>query len=429
MGDIPKHWEIRPVRRLFEIKKRIAGDLGFDVLSITQHGFRIKDTESNEGQQSMDYSKYQLVDIGDFAMNHMDLITGGVDIATAQGVTSPDYRVASIKNPDECHDRYFLRVFQNCFRNRIFYAYGQGSSQLGRWRLPTDQFLAFPFPLPPKFEQAAIAAFLDRESAKLDALVEEQRRLIELLVEKRQTVISHTVTKGLKPNVPMKPSGIEWLGDVPEHWEDFPLRALFSIRHGYAFDGDKFASSGELILMTPGNFKEAGGFRAKIPEKFYVGTDVPQEFILQEGQLLLAMTEQAPGLLGSALFVPGDLAYLHNQRLGRVFGIREDKVDEKFLYYFFNSSRFRAEVSISATGAKVRHTSPQKILSIKTYLPPLFEQSQIVGFLDDETNKICLLISEAHRVIDLLQERRTALIYAAVTGKIDVRGIVEADAA
>ena len=102
LGEVPGHWEVRKARWLCEIKKRISGELGYDVLSITQQGIRVRDLESNDGQLSMDYSKYQFVEVGDFAMNHMDLLTGYVDIASIRGVTSPDYRVFSIRDADVC---------------------------------------------------------------------------------------------------------------------------------------------------------------------------------------------------------------------------------------------------------------------------------------------------------------------------------------
>lgn len=149
LGEVPEGWDIRKIRRLCEIKKRVVGELGYDVLSITQQGLKIRDIDCNDGQLSMDYSKYQLVEIGDFAMNHMDLLTGYVDISTGLGVTSPDYRVFSIRDQTVCHDRYVLYLFQMGYKNRIFYAFGQGSSQLGRWRLPTEQFNELTFPVPP----------------------------------------------------------------------------------------------------------------------------------------------------------------------------------------------------------------------------------------------------------------------------------------
>ena len=194
LGEVPEHWDVRKIRWLCEIKKRISGELGHDVLSITQQGIKIKDIESNDGQISMDYSKYQFVEVGDFAMNHMDLLTGYVDISDIFGVTSPDYRVFSIMDKKVCYDRYLLYLFQMCYKNKIFYAFGQGSSQFGRWRLPTEQFNDFFFPLPPFEEQQIIASFLDRETAKLDALTAEAQRGIELLKERRSVLISAAVT-------------------------------------------------------------------------------------------------------------------------------------------------------------------------------------------------------------------------------------------
>ena len=186
LGTVPVHWATQRCRFLFEIKKRIAGEEGYDILSITQQGIRVKDIDSNDGQLAQDYSKYQLVFPGDFAMNHMDLLTGYVDVATAAGVTSPDYRVFSLRGSGKDVARYFLYVFQNAYKQKILYAYGQGSSQLGRWRLPTDQFNDFLTPWPPVSEQSTITSFLDRETIKIDALVAEQEKLIDLLKEKRQ---------------------------------------------------------------------------------------------------------------------------------------------------------------------------------------------------------------------------------------------------
>ena len=114
---------------MFEVKKRISGRIDLDVLSITQKGVKIKDIESNAGQLSMDYSKYQIVEKGDFAMNHMDLLTGYVDISKYDGVVSPDYRVFSVRNKDMCA-RYFLYLFQMGYQQKIFYAYGRGAAQL-----------------------------------------------------------------------------------------------------------------------------------------------------------------------------------------------------------------------------------------------------------------------------------------------------------
>jgi type I restriction enzyme S subunit len=139
MGNIPEHWVIKRVKHLFEIRKRIAGKERYQVLSITQQGIKIKDTESGEGQLAMDYSKYQFVKVGDFAMNHMDLLTGYVDLSSEFGVTSPDYRVFTLTDKNSV-DRYYLYLMQMGYKLKIFFALGQGVANVGRWRLQTEVF-------------------------------------------------------------------------------------------------------------------------------------------------------------------------------------------------------------------------------------------------------------------------------------------------
>ncbi|MCR8710025.1 restriction endonuclease subunit S [Aliarcobacter butzleri] len=193
LGDIPKDWKVKKSKYLFEIRKRIAGTLGFDVLSITQKGIKIKDIETGGGQLSMDYSKYQIVNIGDFAMNHMDLLTGFVDIAKVQGVTSPDYRVFSLidKNSDS---NFYLYLFQMGYKNQIFFAFGQGSSQLGRWRFPTEEFNKFYFPYPSLEEQQKISKYLDEKLIHFDNTIEKTKQSIKKLKEAKEALISQAVT-------------------------------------------------------------------------------------------------------------------------------------------------------------------------------------------------------------------------------------------
>jgi type I restriction enzyme S subunit len=227
-----------------------------------------------------------------------------------------------------------------------------------------------------------------------------------------------------------KDSGVEWLGEVPEHWRNFRLKALFALKHGYAFDGSQFSEEGEYALMTPGNFIETGGFRRKDPEKYYVGSDMPSEFILQGGEMLIAMTEQAPGLVGTALIAPEGEHYLHNQRLGLVTRLKAEQLDTSFLYWLMNSPVLKAKVGVTAAGQKVRHTSPQKILDNEICLPPLEEQKIIAQALFEAYERCIKLTENACGSIRLLVERRSALISAAATGQIDVRGLVpEAEAA
>ena len=199
LGEIPEGWEVKKFKYLFEIRKRISGKLDFDVLSITQKGIKVKDIESGDGQLSSDYSKYQHVYKGDYAMNHMDLLTGFVDLSKFDGVTSPDYRVFSLIEKN-ANDEYYLYLLQMGYINKIFYPLGQGSSQFGRWRLPTDAFKEFVAPFPPKEEQERIAKYIKDSLSKFDALTIKATQAITLLKEKRTALISAVVTGKVKVN-------------------------------------------------------------------------------------------------------------------------------------------------------------------------------------------------------------------------------------
>lgn len=193
IGEIPEHWTVAPIRSLFRIKKDIIGHEPDTVLSITQGGIKVKDINENSGQMANSYAHYQIVNIGDFAMNHMDLLTGGVGISEFEGVTSPDYRVFVIRNA-EMNPRYFLYVFQMYYRNKIFYAFGQGAANLGRWRLPAQNFNTVAVPLSPVEEQNSIVTFLDEKCTQIDNLIALKQQKIEKLQQYKKSLIYEYVT-------------------------------------------------------------------------------------------------------------------------------------------------------------------------------------------------------------------------------------------
>ena len=198
IGEMPEHWDVTKTKWMFEIVKRIYGKEDRDVLSITQRGLKVRDLESNDGQLAESYANYQVVNVNDFAMNSMDLLTGWVDCSPFEGVTSPDYRVFRfLPGKEQCHS-YYKYLFQMCYKNRIFYRLGQGISNLGRWRLQADQFLNMRLPQPPVDEQESIAAYLDEKTAKIEGLIADIMAQIEKLKQYRQIVIHDAVTGKVK---------------------------------------------------------------------------------------------------------------------------------------------------------------------------------------------------------------------------------------
>ena len=427
MGDVPANWETRRAKHVFEVKKHIAGEEGYDILSITQKGIKVKDIESNDGQLSMDYGKYQFVEIGDFAMNHMDLLTGYVDISPFFGVTSPDYRVFSVRDSKHCDAKYFLYLYQNGYRQKIFYAFGQGASQLGRWRFPTEQFNDFILPLPSLAEQTAIATFLDRETAKIDGLIAEQEKLIALLAEKRQATISHAVTKGLNPAATMKDSGVAWLGEVPAHWEISRLKFVASVQTGIAKGKDNSGKKTiEVSYLRVANVQD-GYLALDDIAKIEIPADELPRYRLRPGDVL--MNEGGDfDKLGRGHLWNGEIEDCIHQN--HVFAVRPNAISSEWLNRVTSSNAAQFYfMSRSKQSTNLASISSTNVMELPLPLPPNEEQAVIVSFLDTETTRLDTLTAEATRGISLLKERRSALISAAVTGKIDVRHLAEAEAA
>ena len=193
IGQINKKYNTVPINSLFTIKKNIIGKDPECVLSITQQGLKIKDISQNNGQMAQSYEKYQIVNKGDFAMNHMDLLTGWVDISKYDGVTSPDYRVFTLKDKNMVR-KYFLYVFQSYYKNKVFYGFGQGVSNMGRWRLPAVNFNKITIPVPPIEEQEKIVDYLDLKCNQIDKLIEIKQQKIEKLNEYKKSLIYEYVT-------------------------------------------------------------------------------------------------------------------------------------------------------------------------------------------------------------------------------------------
>jgi len=426
----PSHWKVSPLKRLFTIVGGSTPDSSKRELWDGDIPWATPADLGNDCCFDLTSTSRQITPLGLASCGTKMVPAGTILLATRAPIGTVGIAAMPLCTNQGCkslvpksgiNSRYYAYVLSAS--TEALTTRGKGTTFL---ELSGDELGLFHVPVPPPPEQLAIATFLDRETAKIDALVSEHRKLSLLAAEKRQAIVSHAVSGGLAPGARMKPSGVKWLGEVPEHWEEFPLRALFGLKHGYPFDSSRFEESGDFIVMTPGNFWERGGFRKKAQEKFYRGSDFPPEYILKAGQMLVAMTEQAPGLLGSALCVPDTGTYLHNQRLGLVQDLRTDRVCERYLFHLFNSSRYRAEIGCNVSGSTVRHTSPSKIRSVKVYLPPFEEQTRIAHYIDQRLAVLDEMATEAEHTTALLQERRAASIAAAVTGQIDVRGLVAA---
>lgn len=275
------------------------------------------------------------------------------------------------------------------------------------------ELVNIPIALPPVPEQAIIASFLDRETAKIDALIAEQRRLIEILNEKQQVIISDAITKGLNPDVPMKPSGIEWLGEVPAHWTIERGRYLFRKLDLAPVVGDGVVTAFRDGQVTLRENRRIDGFTVAILETGYQR--------VRAGDLVIHGMDAFAGAIGvsdSTGKCTPEYSVLNPARQG---------VDNSYYAAILRLMARRNFILVICPS--VRERAPrfrfEAFKEVMLPVPPLDEQVKIVDLLETESRSVASLTCEAERAIALLQERRTALISAAVTGKIDVRGLAE----
>ena len=268
---------------------------------------------------------------------------------------------------------------------------------------------------PPLLEQRAVAAFLDLETAKLDALVSRKERLIELLQEKRTALITRAVTRGLDSNTPMKDSGVEWLGEIPAHWEVKRLKELGMALIGLTYSPDDVVvgqNYGSLVLRAS-NISEG---KIVLEDNVYVGCAVPEKLITREGDILICSRSGSRGLIGKNAIIDSDSS-------GTTFGAFMTvyrSLHNDYLHYVFNSALFEFQSGMFITST-INQLTLGMLNGFRVPLPSDTEQRAIAEFLDRETAKLDGLIAKVREAIERLKELRTALISAAVTGQIDVR--------
>ena len=422
LGEVPGHWAIQPFLSLaVERNEPNTGMLEDNLLSLSYGRIVRKNIESNDGLLPESFETYQIVRPGDIVFRLTDLQNDKRSLRTAivneQGIITSAYLAAMPTGLQPRYLSYLLRAYDV---TKVFYSMGGGLRQSMKFsdikRLPTLS--------PPPHEQTAIATFLDRETAKIDELIAEQEKLIVLLAEKRQATISHAVTKGLNPAAPMKESGAEWVGVVPAHWKVRRVKDVSRLESGHtpskqlpeywenceipwvSLNDSKYLAANDYISDTAFKINELGLANSSarlLPSETVVFT--------RDATIGLAAITTRPMTVSQHLIAWCPTGQMVPKYLLRVFNAMKSHLDS----YTF--------------GATIKTIGLGDVKTLMTPVPPLSEQAEIVSFLDSEITALDKLMAESSIVVDLLKERRTALISAAVTGKIDVRHLAEQKAA
>lgn len=423
VGKVPEHWESKPLKRIGQIKYGIGEPPQYQLEGTPL----IRATNVHEGK---------LIEDGMVFVNHEDITknrifwlqVGDIIIVRSGAYTGDSARIPNGYRKSIAGFDMILRCYKD---DSKFVQYALLSKYLKQDQIDLEKLRAAQphlnaeelgsclFIAPPLSEQLSITSFLDRETSRIDTLISEKERLISLLQEYRQALISHAVTKGLDPKVKMKDSGVEWLGNVPEHWIVASLRhVLLNIFNGLTStqidESENTVPVTRIETISSGIIDEGSLGFIKIEE-------AKEEKRLLVGDILFSNINSLNMIGNCAIYLSGREIYAGMNLL--VLRPNLSTVDKKWFYWLIRSNLFRQKVeSLAKPAINQASISQSSLVSIKVPIPPLSEQLAISSFLDRETSHLDTLISESRTFIDLLKEYRSSLITAAVTGKIDVRG-------
>jgi type I restriction enzyme S subunit len=405
LGKLPSHWEAKRLGQFFDERRDKVSDKDYAALSVTMQGI-VPQLETAAKTDAGDNRK--LVRVNDFVINSRSDRKGSAGVSALDGSVS---LISTVLTPRNIEPRYVHHLLRSRPFQEEFYRFGKGIVA-DLWSTNYSEMKNILFPELPIPEQTQIAAFLDHETAKIDRLIEKQQALISLLKEKRQAVISHAVTKGLNPHAPLKDSGIEWLGQVPAHWEIKKFNHCASIRNGQV--DPRIEPYRSMVLYAPNHIEKETGRVLYRETAIEQGAD-SGKYLCVRGEVIYSKIR--PALAKAAICIE-DRALCSAD----MYPIKaENGLSDNFLLWFLLTPDFTAAAVLDSERVAMPKINREKLGDYQIPVPPLEEQAHIIAQIERIAAASDELVERAEAVTTLLQERRTALISAAVTGKIDVR--------
>jgi len=418
LGEIPQHWNLLSNKYIFRIKKNLVGKKSSDytLLSLTLNGVIKRDMENPQGKFPAEFDTYQEVNAGNFIFCMFDVeeTPRAVGLSPFDGMITGAYTVMEVSSD---FDKSFLYYFYlNLDSNKRLKPLYTGL----RNTISKENFNSFKSFIPPLSEQTAIANFLDRKTELIDKAIAIKEKQIELLKERRQIIIHNAVTRGLNPNVKMKDSGVEWIGEIPEHWEVKRLKCIIDIQGGFAFDSTYFKDEGVQLIKIANTYLNELCLDRQPTFLDISFLDTHKDWVVSKGDILMSLT----GTLGKrdygyAIMIEDDSKYLLNQRVARIKTKKGFEPD--YVLNILQSEMYLNQLYLLPAGTKQANLSNDNVVNVKVAIPPNPEERQkILFYINDVKSKISIALILIEKDIEKLKEYKSTLIDSAVTGKIKV---------
>lgn len=404
IGQIPEEWKLSKIGAIYEERNEKVSDTDFQPLSVTKQGV-IPQLES--AAKSNDSDNRKLIRKNDFVINSRSDRRGSCGISEYDGSCSLINTVLKPRR-NMCNAYYGFVFRSECFADE-FYRWGNGIVD-DLWSTKWSNMKRIYIPAPPLKEQEKIASYLDRKCAEIDAIIAKQQQIIEKLKEYKLSVITEAVTKGLDPNVPMKDSGVEWIGMVPEEWR------ISRIKYICEFNPGTKKANHDVVSYAPMECVKDGYLIKKEIRHDGISTGLTS---FEEGDIIMAKV--TPCFENGNIAIAKDLVNKFGVGSSELFVFRAKKVNTQWLFYFLRNSIFKklAEATMTGTGG-LKRVSPSFIRDFSLALPPEKEQRRIIEYLDKKCMEIDRVIKYKQSAVEKLGQYKKSLIYEVVTGKMEV---------
>ncbi len=409
LGEIPSHWRLIKSKYLWKESFATSENGNEELLSVSQYDGI---TPAKGDSRSESLKGYKIVSENDLVINIMLAWMGGLGVSNYNGIVSPAYCIYKLN--DDSNSKFLHYLYKTPLYLAEFARHSTGVIP-SRWRMYTDDFGQVLSLIPPKEEQDAIVLYLDERTAKIDAAIAQQQKMIDLLNERKQIIINRAVTKGLNPDAKMKDSGVEWIGEVPEDWEVRRLGSLGTFSKGGNISRDDLQEYGKCAILYGDIYTKYNIQTSKV--KNHISEKVAEKSVrITKGDLIMTGSGETKEDIGKTIVYHGDEAFIG----GDVILFRQQNNDSTFLSYALNSQYAKDFRYKESKGEIIVHIYASSLKRLFLALPPIEEQIKVVKYLDGQIDAIDSEIDVINKQISLLQERKQIIINEVVTGKVRV---------